>query len=159
VQIEHEYAVPPRRIFDVLTDPEFLRARGERFGAPAPATVERAAAGAVVTTPRQIPLNDVPSAFRRYVGDGSLLQTDSFNDVSDERVAGTWVTDAGPAPVTMQGTHSITAAGTGSRYVVTADVKVSVPFVGGMLAGEVSKFLGQLVRKEQEFLAEWLAAR
>jgi hypothetical protein len=59
----------------------------------------------------------------------------------------------------MQGTHSITAAGTGSRYVVTADVKVSVPFVGGMLAGEVSKFLGQLVRKEQEFLAEWLAVR
>jgi hypothetical protein len=159
VQIEHEYGVPPRQVLDVLTDAEFLRARGERFGAPAPSTVERAATGAIVTTPRQIPLGEVPSAFRRYVGDGQLLQTDTFNEVSDERVGGIWVTDAGSAPVTMQGTHSITAAGGGSRYVVTADVKVSVPFVGGMLAGEVTKFLGKLVRKEQEFLAEWLAAR
>jgi hypothetical protein len=159
VQIEHEYGVPPREIFAVLTDAEFLRARGERFGSPAPATVERAATGAIVSTPRQIPLEEVPSAFRRYVGDGSLRQTDTFNHVSDERVAGTWVTDAGSVPVTMRGTHEITASGTGSRYVVTAEVKVGVPLVGGMLSGEVSKFLGQLVRKEQEFLAEWLSAR
>lgn len=157
MRIEREYDVPPQVLLAALTDLAFLRARSQRFGGTGEPAIERADSAVVVTTPRQIPLDDIPGAFRRYVGSGALVQVDTWTDVGESSISGRWTTDAGGMPATLNGTHEIVSAAGGSRYVVTADVKVNVPLIGGRLAGEVGRHVHTLVTAEQDFLAEWVA--
>ena len=157
MRVERDYAgVAPRGLWEVMTDLDFLLARSDRFGGRTEPTVDRGGGQVVVTTPRQIPLDDVPGPLRRYVGSGALVQTDTWGDVAGDHVSGEWTTDPGGMPATLAGAHEIRATPTGCRYVVTATVKVHVPLIGGRLAGEVSKHVERLVRTEQDFLAEWL---
>jgi hypothetical protein len=157
MRIEREYSgVAPRALWEAMTDLDFLSARSTRFGGRSEPDVDRSGGQVVVTTPRQIPMDDVPGPLRRYVGTGALVQTDVWTDVAADQVSGTWTTDPGGMPASLTGTHAIVATPSGCRYVVTATVKVHVPLIGGRLAGEVRKHVEELVRNELEFLAEWL---
>jgi hypothetical protein len=157
MRVEREYSgVAPRALWETMTDLDFLRARSARFGGRSEPAVDRTGAQVVVTTPRQIPMDDVPGPLRRYVGSGALVQTDTWTDVATDHVSGAWTADAGGMPATLTGAHEIVATSGGCRYVVTATVKVHVPLIGGRLAGEVSRHVEDLVRSEQEFLAGWL---
>jgi hypothetical protein len=156
MQVQREYGVAPRALWEVLTDLSFLEARSARFGGGSAPSVDRSGGRVVVITPRQIPLDDVPGTFRRYVGSGALVQTDIWTTVDGDHVSGTWTTDPGGMPATVDGTHDIAARGGGCVYAVTAAVKVHVPLIGGRLAAEVSKHVEALVKSELEFLTEWL---
>jgi hypothetical protein len=156
MQVEHTYDVPPRALFDVLTDEEFLRERGRRFGGRGEPSVTRSNGSIVVTVPRQLPVEAVPGPLRRFVGNGALVETDTWSQIGDERISGTWTTDVGRAPLELRGTHEIVATDTGCRYVVTADVKVKIPFGGGAAEKLVRERLTELVRNEQAFAASWL---
>jgi hypothetical protein len=156
MQVEHSYDVPPRVLLDVLTDEGFLRERSKRFGGRDEPSVTRSDGTIVVTVPRHLPVEAVPGPFRRFVGEGTLVQTDTWSHIADDRISGTWTTDVGKAPLALRGTHEIVATGTGSRYVVTADVKVKIPFGGGAAEKLVRERLAELVRNEQAFAAAWL---
>ena len=104
-----------------------------------------------MTTPRQLPLDKVPSAFRRFVGDGRLVQIDSWRGT-----AGSWTIDAGHAPIRLGGTHQVTAVGPGCSYAVTGEVQVTLPVVAGRPRPSGRDYLGELIRAEQKFAAEWL---
>ena len=56
----------------------------------------------------------------------------------------------------IDGTMKIDAEGGGSVLRVDAEVKASVPFVGGKLEGVAAEQFDRAVRKEQEVGAEWL---
>jgi len=56
----------------------------------------------------------------------------------------------------LNGEHVVAPDRSGSRYVVTATIRVSVPVVAGRLSRQVETYLGQLIRSEQKFLADWL---
>lgn len=154
MQVSREYPVAPELLLDVLTDQAFLDARGDKFGGKA-STVERSPEAIVVVTPRQLPLDQVPAAFKSFVGTGELVQTDTW-DSNAIVPSGTWTTDVGSAPVKVSGTHSIKATDTGCEYAVDATIKSSIPFVGGTIESNVAGYLKSLIRKEQEFLADWL---
>lgn len=154
--VSREYAVSPPELLDALTDKAFLDARNEKFGGKAPSTVERSDEAIVVVTPRQLPLDQVPAAFKSFVGSGELVQTDTWV-VGDGDQSGSWTTDVGSAPVKVSGTHRITATATGSEYAVDATIKSSIPFIGGAIESQVGGYLKNLVTKEQDFLAEWIA--
>ncbi|MEO6713011.1 MAG: DUF2505 family protein, partial [Mycobacteriales bacterium] len=62
--VSREYPVSPGELLDVLTDQAFLDARNENFGGKAPSTIERSSESVVVVTPRQLPLDQVPAAFK-----------------------------------------------------------------------------------------------
>ena len=156
MRVEHAYDVPPRALFDLLTDETFLAARSERFGGSGPPTVDRREGTAVVTVPRRLPVDAVPAPFRGLVGSGDLVQTDAWTEMSEKRIAGAWTTDVGDAPMTLHGTHEITATSDGCRYVVTAHVRVKVRLIGGQAERMVSQRLAELVDKEQQFAEEWL---
>lgn len=160
MRVERVYSgVAALTLWEAMTDVDFLRARSTRFGGRGEPLVDRSGLQVVVTTPRQIPLDDVPGPLRRYVGSGALVQTDVWTDVATDHIRGDWSTDPGPMPASLTGTHEIAATPAGCRYLVTAVVKVHVPLIGGRLAGEVSRHVEQLVHSEQEFLAEWLASQ
>jgi len=156
MQVEHAYDVPPRALLDVLTNEEFLRERSKRFGGRGDPSVSRSSDSVVVTIPRQLPVDAVPGPFRRFIGDGALVQTDTWSQIADDRISGTWTADVGKAPLDLRGTHEIVATHGGCRYVVTADVKVKIPFGGGAAEKLVRERLAELVRNEQAFAATWL---
>jgi hypothetical protein len=104
---------------------------------------------------RQLPLAHVPSAFRRFVGDGRVQQVDTWPPPDGDRIDARWAIDTGRAPIALSGRHLVSGYGEGCTYVVTADIRVSVPVVAGRLTKQVETYLSQLVRAEQAFLAEW----
>jgi hypothetical protein len=159
MRVEHAYGVPPRALLAVLTDDQFLRERGRRFGGRGDPEVTRSDGTVVVRMPRQLPVDAVPGPLRRFVGDGALLQTDTWSQIADESIAGTWVADVGRAPLVLRGTHEITATGAGCRYAVTAEVKVKIPLGGGAAERLVRQHLEELVRNEQQFAESWLESR
>ena len=155
--VSHEYPVTPTQLLEVVTNQAFLDARGAQFGAASPSTVRRSAAEIVVVTPRQLPMDKVPTAFRSFVGTGALVQTDTWLlDQSD--LSGTWSTDVGGAPVKVSGTHSIKATAAGCEYAVDATIKSTIAFIGAAIESQVGGFLKALIGKEQEFAAEWIAS-
>jgi hypothetical protein len=156
VQVEHRYAVDPGDLFAVLIDPAFLAARSERYGGVGPPTVSRTSSAVQVRGVRLLPLEQVPSPFRRFVGDGRVVQVDTWAAPQGSRVTGSWTLDTGRAPITLRGRHDVDADANGSRYVVTAEVRVSVPVVAGRLTQQVERYLSQLIAAEQAFLADWL---
>jgi hypothetical protein len=158
VLVSRDYAVAPAELLEVLTDQAFLDARGAKFGANAPSTVQRDGVAIVVVTPRQLPLDQVPAAFRSFVGSGELVQTDTWAIGSGDPT-GTWTTDVGGAPVKVWGTHGITATSTGCEYAVGTTIKATIPFIGGAIESQVGGYLKTLVREEQDFAADWIASR
>lgn len=158
MRVERAYEVKPRELFDVLVDPHFLRARGERFGGTAEPTVDRSGSRVIVTTPRALPLENLPGGLRKLVGDGSLVQVDTWTDVTDDLARGTWIAEAPGVPLDLSGDHDVSATRPGARYAVTARIKVHIPLVGGRLEKTVAEHLSELVRRELDFAAEWLAS-
>jgi len=156
MRAEHAYDVPPRSLLDLLTDEQFLRERGTRYGGRGEAHVDRPDGTIVVRVPRQLPVDAVPGPLRQFVGSGTLVQTDTWSQIADDRIVGTWTADVGRSPMTLRGTHEITATEGGCRYVVSADVKVKIPFVGGAVENLVGDRLAELVRNEQAFVSTWL---
>jgi hypothetical protein len=157
VQVDHRYDVGAQQLFTSMLDPDYLRARSARFGGIGEPLVTHVGGDVQVSSIRQLPLDRVPAAFRRFVGDGRVLQLDSWSGPNADRVEGVWSIDSGRAPVELHGAHLITAEQTGSRYLVTADVRVTLP-LAGPLRRQVEAYLSQLVAAEQKFLAEWVAA-
>ena len=156
MRVEHRYDVRTAELLEVLLDPAFLAARSARYGGIGAPTVTRASAGVEVRTVRQLPLEHVPSAFRRFVGDGRVEQVDTWPPVEGDDVAGRWTLETGRAPIALHGTHTVTGQGDGCRYVVTADIRVTVPVVAGRLTRQVESYLVQLVTSEQAFLGDWV---
>jgi hypothetical protein len=154
VQVTQEYAVAPSELLEVLTDAKFLAARGAKFGAAGDAVVVRNGDAVTITTPRQLPMDQVPSAFRGFVGNGTVVQTDELAPDGDD-ISGTFAIDAGGAPVKIWGTHEIAATAGGSTYTITATIKASVPFIGGAIESQVAGYLKKLIVEEQAFAAEW----
>src|SRR4051794_37680668 len=109
----------------------------------------------VVTVPRQLPLEHVPAAFRRFVGNGSLVQIDRWRSPNGTDAHATWTTDTGHAPIDLRGEQLLVGERDACRYVVSATTKVSLP-LAGRLVRMVEIHLAQLVTAELEFLADWL---
>ena len=156
--VSREYPVTPAELLDVLTDPAFLEARGKKFGGNAPSTVQHNGDEIVVVTPRQLPLDQVPAAFKSFVGSGELVQTDTWDEGATEP-NGSWTTDVGGAPVKVFGTHSIKATATGCEYAVETTIKASIPFISGAIESNVGGYLKSLIGKEQQFAADWIDSR
>ena len=158
VRVEHRYGVRTAELIEVLLDPAFLAARSARFGGVGAPSVTRGAAGVEVRVVRQLPLDRVPSAFRRFVGDGRVEQIDIWPPIEGDRVLGSWALDTGRAPIELHGTHAVTGNGEQCQYVVSADITVTLPLMAGRLSRQVETYLTDLIRAELGFLADWVQA-
>ena len=160
--LEHDYPVPPADLFRVMLNPRYLRARQDRFGGVGTPEVAHLDDTIEISIVRQLPLEKVPGAFRAFVGDGKIVQVDTWH-VTDETLADAtslradWKATLASAPAKMGGTHQIVATPTGSHYAIDVDVSVKVPFVGGKIEGQVRGYLENLIGKEQAFLAKWIS--
>lgn len=154
--LEHTYPVAPAALLGFLTDPQYQAARLERFGGVGDPQIATNGSQIEVRGTRQLPKDKLPAAAAPFVGDGQLVQVDTWQSDTDP-VQGTWKAEVGTAPVDLGGTYTITATDDGCTYSVGATVKVNVPFFGRQLEPQIESYLTSLVTAEQEFLGEWVA--
>jgi hypothetical protein len=160
--LQHDYSLPPAELLDVMLDLDYLNARHERFKGVGTPEVERTDSNAIVTTIRQLPMDKIPGAFRGFVGDGRIVQVDTWQlpDSSEENgaaIVGSWRATLSSAPARMGGEYLVEPAESGSSYSVSVEVSVKVPLVGGKLESQVRGYLEHLVGKEQTYLSEWIS--
>lgn len=160
--LQHQYSLAPDELLAVMLDLDYLKARHERFNGVGTPEVDRSDDQALITTIRQLPMDKVPGAFKGFVGDGQIVQVDTWQlppADSTGAVSGSWRADLGTAPAKMGGDHLVESTGSGSEYSVTVNVSIKVPFVGGKMESQVRGYLEHLIGKEQAFLDEWVASR
>jgi len=160
--LQHEYSLPPAELLGVMLDLDYLKARHERFKGVGTPEVERTDTDAIVTTIRQLPMDKIPGAFRGFVGDGRIVQVDTWHlpepsQDNDATVVGDWRADLSSAPARMGGEYRVEPAESGSSYSVSVEVSIKVPLVGGKLESQVRGYLEHLIGKEQTYLAEWIS--
>jgi hypothetical protein len=155
----HTYPVPPERLLAVLTDPDYLAARQERFAGVGDPTVESTGDDIAVTLVRQLPMDKIPGAVKGFIGDGRITQVETWSTspAEDEALLGTWRGEVAAAPADIGGTYRIAPEADGSRYDIDVRVKVKVPLVGGKIEQQVRGYLDHIITKEQGFLADWVA--
>ena len=159
--LQHDYPVGPSELFGVMLDPVYLQARQDRFGGVGTPEVKRSDDSIEVTVIRQLPLDKVPGAFRGFVGDGRIVQVDTWHvpagDVDDTKpLRADWRAKLGTAPARMGGHHEIVGSDAGARYTIDVDVSINVPFVGGKIESQVRGYLEKLISRELDFLAKWI---
>jgi uncharacterized protein DUF2505 len=104
---------------------------------------------------------DVPDFIKKFVGDSiSIRQVEEWGapDSKGTRRASVKLTIKGQ-PATMVGSAVLSADGSGSKEIVTGDVKVAIPLLGRKIEPEIVKVIESALRIEQRVGDEWVASQ
>ncbi|MDQ2837837.1 MAG: DUF2505 domain-containing protein [Actinomycetota bacterium] len=104
---------------------------------------------------------EVPDFIKKFVGESiSIRQIEEWGppDAQGSRTASIKLTIKGQ-PATMVGSAVLAANGSGSKEVVTGDVKVAIPLLGRKIEPEIVKVIEAALRIEQRVGDEWVAQR
>lgn len=128
---ELDYDAPPAAVFAMLADPAFREAVcAAQDVVSADVTIEPYADGFNLVVDQVQRTGELPSIAKKFAGDTTqAIQRESWTDPS----GGSLVIEAPGKPTTATGRITLEARGTGTREIVTLDIKVSVPLIGGRL--------------------------
>jgi hypothetical protein len=92
-------------------------------------------------------------------GDLCIRRTETWGPIVDGTAAASIVGSIVDTPVSVSGTAELAPiAGSGrARLAVRLDVGVAVPIIGGKVERLIGAHLAELVGREQQFTAEWIA--
>ena len=97
----------------------------------------------------------IPAATRFVKSDLRIAFTEEWTTNEAEATSRTSVTVDG-APVSVEATSTLAGAEEGSIRVVTGNVSVRVPLLGGRIEKEAVAHLGRVVEREQALATQWL---
>ena len=98
----------------------------------------------------------IPAAAARFVkSDLRIAFTEEWTTNEAGASSRTSVTVDG-APVSVEATSTLAGAEEGSVRVVTGNVSVRVPLLGGRIEKEAVAHLGRVVEREQALATQWL---
>ena len=156
VRFELRYdGATPEQVYAMLSDRDFRDAVCEFQRFPRrEVTITPKGAGMDVLVDQHRPATEVPSFARKFVGDEiNIVQTESWSSTTS---ASLHVTIPGK-PGDLTGTVTLTAKDGGTTEVVEAEVKASIPLVGGKIEGVIGDMLGKALRAENKVGRDWLA--
>lgn len=157
----YSFDAPCEQVYDLLMDEGFQRERVARTGTDPRAEVTRGSDADVVSIVLNLPTDGAPGPAKKFLGD-SLTVTDDrrweSDAASDGARRGTVVVRAKGAPVTMDGTLSLTPEGQGCSLVVEGDLTCSIPLVGRSLEGQIAEVIGGFVDSEARAVRRRLGA-
>jgi hypothetical protein len=151
---------PADEVYATMVDPEYLRARLERIGGPGAGLLEHSAdvQGARYLLRLGLDAKDLPSVVRSVLpGDLTIERNERWTRQDSGRYLG-------EVDVTIMGAPATAAGGMrlrdlpdgGSELNVRADVRVSVPLIGGKIEGVVGEQVQRLLAAETAFTETWL---
>ena len=121
---------------------------------------ETGGGGSLVRVDRTMPA-EVPDFVKKLVGETlDVRQTEEWSapDGDGRRTADIRIEVVGQ-PARMTGVIVLEPTAEGCREVVTGQVKVSIPFLGGKIEPEIAKAIRRAMRVEEKTGREWLAKR
>ncbi len=164
MDVRTELSYPGARLADVYglaVDAEFRAAVCVATGAlDHDVDVRRSGDGSTVVAVRRTMAADVPDFVRRFVGDTiAIVQTESWApaDASRLRSADLSLQISGQ-PAAMSGALTLEELADGVRELVRGDLRVSIPFLGKKIEGEIARGILAAARKEEQVGRQWLAA-
>jgi uncharacterized protein DUF2505 len=163
VTAEIRYPATPDDVFTMLTDKTFQDRKLSQTGALSWKVEVHpdGAGGAVVTSSRALPTDQVPDAFRTLVGQQiTITQTETWAAASpDGGRTGSLVVEVAGAPVRMNATLSLSASGAGTVELVDGELKARVPLIGGRIERAAEPAVRAAIDAEKRIGQAWLAER
>ena len=160
MKVSHQFDTSVEKLAQLLADPDFLKAKYAAIGASdvTITSVEDRDGNPRIVSSRKVTV-DLPSFAKKVMQPtNTVVQTDDWQVVGDDgsRVCNYTVEVKG-VPSRIDGTVKLSPAGEGVSQDIVAQVKVSIPLLGGRLEKfAVSSGVDQL-RAEAEFTAKHLA--
>ncbi|HLU57283.1 MAG TPA: DUF2505 domain-containing protein [Pseudonocardia sp.] len=149
-------------VYATMVDPDFLRARLERIGGPGAALLSHSAdlEGARYVLRLGLDPKDLPSVVRSVLSGNVTIERDERWTRQDRgRYTGDVDVTIPGAPASASGAMRLRdLPDGGSELNVRADVRVSVPVLGGKIEAVVGEQVQRLLAAETAFTQEWLAA-
>ena len=155
-----EYAASPEEVFAVLSDRAFQDAKCTATAAIRhTATVATEGDRTVITTERVLPTRGMPDFAKSMVGETlTVTERQDWGPAgADGSRQGTVSMAVAGVPVALKGTLSLTPAGAGSVEAIDADLKASVPLIGGKIEKAAAPPVEDAISIEQRVAQEWLA--
>jgi hypothetical protein len=161
--LEHRstFAATTTVVYETLVDKAFLTARLRDIGGKNAALLDHSREGDRITfRMRQgVDASRLPSAIRSILKGDLVVEREERWQPSGGEYAGTSRVSISGVPADIQGRSRITGTTDAATLVVTAQVKVSIPLIGGKLEKIVAEQVSKLLAAEAEYAEKWLAER
>ncbi|MFC4853052.1 DUF2505 domain-containing protein [Actinophytocola glycyrrhizae] len=158
-RFEHRatFAAQAGDVFSTLVDEMFLTARLRDLGGKSAALLDHHSTGesAAFRLRQGVDGSKLPSVVRSIVnGDLVVEREERWRGYES---AGRATINGVPADITSRG--RLTERGGGTELVISAEVKVAIPLVGGKIEKVVAEQVTKLLAAEAEYAEKWLAER
>jgi hypothetical protein len=152
---------PAEEVYATMVDPEYLRERLRRMGGPGAELLEHRAdaESARYRLRHGLSSADLPPIVATLMkGDIVIERTEEIEREDAGRYRGDVAVRIHGTPASAAGWMRLADIdGTGSEFVIHADVTVKVPLLGGKIEGIVADQVRSLLAAETAFTLEWLA--
>jgi hypothetical protein len=157
-QRTHEWPAPSDAVLAMLLDPVFREAVCQEQEATSyDVAVSASAPPATVSVQLDLSMDGAPSAARKVTGDS--VRTEQEETWESTSQAGLRIVIPGK-PGALSGRISLLDHGDGtSTQHFDAQVKVSIPLIGGRLEPLIGRVLGSGLRREREVGLRWLTGQ
>lgn len=161
MRVTHQLAGDVETVFALVTDPDFLERKFTAGGAKdVTVTAEPTPDGGTrLVINRRVTL-DLPGFAAKFVQPtNTFVQTENWAPAADGRRVCTYEVEVQGVPSHIAGTVTLSPDGGQTRQDIEAQMKVSIPLVGGRLEKVAVENGTKLLEKEADFTNRELAAR
>lgn len=158
-RFEHRasFPAPVDTVYSILVDEAFLAARLRDIGGKGAALLDHSttADGAAYKLRQGVDANRLPSAVRSILNGDLVVEREERWRGREFR--GRASISGVPAQITSHG--RLTDRGGSTELLVSAEVKVNIPLIGGKIEKVVAEQVTKLLAAEAEYAEKWLAER
>lgn len=158
-RFEHRasFPAPVDTVYSILVDEAFLAARLRDIGGKGAALLDHSttADGAAYKLRQGVDANRLPSAVRSILNGDLVVEREERWRGHEFR--GRAAISGVPAQITSHG--RLTDRDGATELLVSAEVKVSIPLIGGKIEKVVAEQVTRLLAAEAEYAEKWLAER
>jgi Protein of unknown function (DUF2505) len=159
--LEHRstFPAPVATVYPILVDEAFLQARLREIGGKGAALLEHTRTGdRVAYRLRQgVEAARLPGAIRSLIGGDLVVERTERWRPDGARFAADSEVTIGGVPGSIRGESRLGDHSGGCVLAIRAEVRVSIPLVGGKLEKIVAEQVTKLLATESEFTEKWLA--
>ncbi len=159
MRVSHRFDADVETVFRLMSDPAFMQRKYEAIGATDIAIAAEDRDGSPhITTKRKVTV-DLPGFAKKVMQPtNTVVQNDDWGPpTADGNRVCTYSVEVQGVPSRIDGTVTLAADGDGTRQDVVAQVKVSIPLLGGRLEKFAVESGVKTLQDEADFTAAALA--
>lgn len=157
IDIKQHYDAAPNTVFEMISDPDFIRAKCLASGSIEASAEALHEDGHTTLVSRRVLPAKLPSFAKRFVGETvTLSETQKWSDETDGKRRATFVVDFGNNPISFHGDIAMRPDGDATEVEYRGTIKCTVPLVGKKIEGVAMDWITRYIHKEQKVGTAWL---